>query len=96
MMIWFCTKAAALEYGLDGMDLDVEDSGAGEDVQVDHGDGDGDADGDADGDGDGDGLVFFNTEKVSFKVAVIKETRRLLPNFHITYTIAATVFIKIL
>ena len=49
MMIWFCTKAAALEYGLDGMDLDVEDSGAGEDIQVDHGD----------GDGDGDGLVFF-------------------------------------
>ena len=47
MMIWFCTKAAALEYGLDGMDLDVEDSGAGEDVQVDH------------DDGDGDGLVFF-------------------------------------
>ena len=92
MMIWFCTKAAALEYGLDGMDLDVEDSWAGEDVQVDHGDGDGDAD----GDGDGDGLVFFNTEKVSFKVAVIKETRRLLPNFHITYTIAATVCIKIL
>ena len=27
-------QAAALEYGLDGMDLDVEDSGAGEDVQV--------------------------------------------------------------
>ena len=51
MVIWFCTKAAALEYGLDGMDLDVEDSGAGKEVQVDH------------GDGDGDGLVFFNTEK---------------------------------
>jgi len=50
-------QAAALEYGLDGMDLDVEDSGAGEDVQV----------------------------------AVIKETRRLLPSFQITYTIAATV-----
>jgi len=50
-------QAAVLEYGLDGMDLDVEDAGAGEDVQV----------------------------------AVIKETRRLLPNFHITYTIAATV-----
>ena len=59
---------------------------SGEDVQVDHGD----------GDGDGDGVVFFNTEKVSLKVAVIKETRRLLPNFHITYTIAATVCIKIL
>jgi len=50
-------QAAAMEYGLDGMDLDVEDSGAGEEVQV----------------------------------AVIKETRRLLPNFQITYTIAATV-----
>jgi len=50
-------QAAAIEYGLDGMDLDVEDSGAGEEVQV----------------------------------AVIKETRRLLPNFQITYTIAATV-----
>ena len=55
---------------------------SGEDVQVDH--------------GDGDGVVFFNTEKVSLKVAVIKETRQLLPNFHITYTIAATVCIKIL
>ena len=42
---------------------------SGEDVQVDHGD----------GDGDGDGVVFFNTEKVSLKVAVIKETRQLLP-----------------
>ena len=34
-MIWENIQAAALEYGLDGMDLDVEDSGAGEDVQVD-------------------------------------------------------------
>lgn len=50
-------QVAAMDYGLDGMDLDVEDSGAGEEVQV----------------------------------AVIKETRRLLPKFHISYTIAATV-----
>ena len=57
---------------------------SGEDVQVDH------------DDGDGDGLVFFNTEKVSLKVAVIKETRRLLPNFQITYTIAATVILNFL
>ena len=28
------TQAAALDLGLDGMDLDVEDSGAGADVQV--------------------------------------------------------------
>ena len=35
LMIWENIQAAALEYGLDGMDLDVEDSGAGEDVQVD-------------------------------------------------------------
>ena len=35
VMIWAQIQAAALEYGLDGMDLDVEDSGAGEDVQVD-------------------------------------------------------------
>ena len=34
-MMWENIQAAALEYGLDGMDLDVEDSGAGEDVQVD-------------------------------------------------------------
>ena len=27
-------KVAAMDYGLDGMDLDVEDSGAGEEVQV--------------------------------------------------------------
>merc|ERR1711934_396149 len=46
------------DIGLDGMDLDVEDSGVGADVQV----------------------------------AVIKETRRLLgPDFHISYTIPATV-----
>lgn len=50
-------QAAALDLGLDGMDLDVEDSGAGADVQV----------------------------------AVIRETRRLLPEFHISYTIPASV-----
>ena len=52
--------AAAVDLGLDGMDLDVEDGGAGAEVQV----------------------------------AVIKETRRLLgPDFHISYTIPATVAI---
>jgi len=50
--------ATQKDIGLDGMDLDVEDSGVGVDVQV----------------------------------AVIKETRRLLgPDFHISYTIPATV-----
>ena len=42
-------KVAAMDYGLDGMDLDVEDSGAGEEVQV--GDDDID-DGEADDDDD--------------------------------------------
>ena len=71
----------------------MEDAGAGEDVQV----------GDSmssevhisfrnDDDEDDECGVF--SEKVWLKVAVIKETRRLLPNFHITYTIAATVILN--
>ena len=36
------------------------------------------------------------SDKVLLKVAVIKETRRLLPNFQITYTIAATVILKLI
>ena len=44
-------KVAAMDYGLDGMDLDVEDSGAGEEVQV--GDDDID-DGDVDDENDDD------------------------------------------
>ena len=42
-----------MEYGLDGMDLDVEDSGAGEEVQV-RQSGDGVVDDGDDGDDDGD------------------------------------------
>ena len=45
-------KVAAMDYGLDGMDLDVEDSGAGEEVQV----GDDDID-DGDPDDDDDDYV---------------------------------------
>ena len=62
-----------MEYGLDGMDLDVEDSGAGEEVQVEpSGDAvvddddaavaaaaDDDGDDDDDGDGDDDDVGVF-------------------------------------
>ena len=45
-------KVAAMDYGLDGMDLDVEDSGAGEEVQV----------GDDDDDDDDDDYVDDDNE----------------------------------
>ena len=50
-------KVAAMDYGLDGMDLDVEDSGAGEEVQV----GDDDID-DGDPDDDDDDYVDDDSE----------------------------------
>ena len=47
-------KVAAMDYGLDGMDLDVEDSGAGEEVQVGAHVHDADDDGGVDDDNDDD------------------------------------------
>ena len=64
--------ATAHDIGLDGMDLDVEDSGTGADVQV------------------GLYVLFWLIIGIGFKIALIKETRRLLgPDFQITYTIPA-------
>ena len=54
-------KVAAMDYGLDGMDLDVEDSGAGEEVQVGDDDID-DDDPDDDDDDDNDDYVDDDNE----------------------------------